>query len=75
MSEYQYYEFQAIDRPLTEEEQQAVSQLSTPSLAGGFRLPLGRLPGESGTDPGSLLRRYAVRRQLGQPPTDVSLPC
>jgi hypothetical protein len=29
MSEYQYYEFQAIDRPLTEEEQQAVSQLSS----------------------------------------------
>jgi hypothetical protein len=24
LSEYQYYEFQAIDRPLTEEEQQAV---------------------------------------------------
>ena len=29
MSEYQYYEFQAIDRPLTEEEQAAVSQLSS----------------------------------------------
>jgi hypothetical protein len=29
MSEYQYYEFQAIDRPLTEEEQQAVAQLSS----------------------------------------------
>jgi hypothetical protein len=29
MSEYQYYEFQAIDRPLTEEEQRAVSQLSS----------------------------------------------
>jgi CTP:molybdopterin cytidylyltransferase MocA len=29
MSEYQYYEFQAIDRPLTEEEQQAVSRLSS----------------------------------------------
>jgi hypothetical protein len=29
MSEYQYYEFQAIDRPLTDEEQQAVSQLSS----------------------------------------------
>jgi len=25
MSGYQYYEFQAIDRPLTEEEQQAVA--------------------------------------------------
>jgi len=29
MSEYQYYEFQAIDRPLTDKEQQAVSQLSS----------------------------------------------
>lgn len=26
MSEYQYYEFQAVDRPLTEEEQQAVAR-------------------------------------------------
>ncbi len=29
MSEYQYYEFQAIDRPLTPEEQAAVSRLSS----------------------------------------------
>ena len=29
MSEYQYYEFQAIDRPLTEEEQRSVAQLSS----------------------------------------------
>jgi hypothetical protein len=29
MSEYQYYEFQAIDRPLTDEEQQAVARLSS----------------------------------------------
>ncbi len=29
MSEYQYYEFQAIDRPLTPEEQQSVAQLSS----------------------------------------------
>ena len=29
MSTYQYYEFQAIDRPLTEEEQQAVAGLSS----------------------------------------------
>lgn len=29
MSEYQYYEFQAIDRPLTPEEQQAVARLSS----------------------------------------------
>ncbi len=29
MSEYQYYEFQAIDRLLTEEEQAAVNRLSS----------------------------------------------
>ena len=29
MSEYHYYEFQAIDRPLTDEEQRAVSSLSS----------------------------------------------
>ena len=29
MSEYQYYEFQAIDRPLTGEEQRAVARLSS----------------------------------------------
>ena len=29
MSEYQYYEFRAIDRPLTKEEQRAVSSLSS----------------------------------------------
>jgi len=29
MSEYQYYEFQAIDRPLTQEERAAIGQLSS----------------------------------------------
>lgn len=29
MSEYQYYEFQTIDRPLTEDEQAAISELSS----------------------------------------------
>jgi hypothetical protein len=29
MSEYQYYEFQALDRPLTREEQRAVAKLSS----------------------------------------------
>ncbi|MBU1877982.1 MAG: hypothetical protein KJ734_03435, partial [Chloroflexi bacterium] len=29
MSEYQYYEFQALDRPLTDEEQQVVASLSS----------------------------------------------
>ena len=29
MSTYQYYEFQAVDRPLTAEEQQAIAKLSS----------------------------------------------
>ena len=29
MSEYQYYEWQAVDRPLTQQEQKAVSGLSS----------------------------------------------
>ncbi len=29
MSEYQYYEFQAIDRPLTEDEQAEIAKLSS----------------------------------------------
>jgi hypothetical protein len=29
MSEYQYYEFQAIDRPLTNDEQVAINNLSS----------------------------------------------
>jgi hypothetical protein len=29
MSEYQYYEFQAIDKPLTEKDMQALRNLST----------------------------------------------
>ncbi|MFM6321848.1 MAG: hypothetical protein ACKPGT_21645 [Microcystis sp.] len=29
MSEYQYYEFQAIDRPLTQEERAAIGELSS----------------------------------------------
>ena len=49
MSEYQYYEFQTVDRPLTDQEQEAVGKLSshievsptravvTYSFGGGFR--------------------------------------
>lgn len=29
MSEYQYYEFQSVDRPLTQSEQEAISKLSS----------------------------------------------
>jgi hypothetical protein len=36
MSEYQYYEFQAIDRPLTPEEQEKVSRLSSRTEATAY---------------------------------------
>ena len=29
MSEYQYYEFQILDRPLTDEEQEVISNISS----------------------------------------------
>ena len=58
MSEYQYYEFQAVDRPLTEEEQQAVAQLSSrvdphPRQA-VFVYNWSNLPG----DPAEILTQY-----------------
>jgi hypothetical protein len=49
MSEYQYYEFQAIDRPLTREEQEAVASLSSAWSripARDVCLQLRRLPGQ-----------------------------
>ncbi len=36
MSEYQYYEFQAVDRPLTPEEQAEVSSLSSRTTASAY---------------------------------------
>jgi hypothetical protein len=36
MSEYQYYEFQAVDRPLTPEEQAKVSSLSSRTTASAY---------------------------------------
>ena len=58
MSEYRYYEFQAIDRPLTEEEQQAVARLSSrvephPRRA-VFTYSYSSFPG----DPEKVLARY-----------------
>jgi hypothetical protein len=58
MSEYQYYEFRAIDRPLTEEEQQAVARLSSrvdphPWRA-VFTYSWSDFPGQ----PGEVLARY-----------------
>ncbi len=40
MSEYQYYEFLAIDRPLTAQEVDALMGLSTQNLGSGYGCPL-----------------------------------
>ena len=58
MSEYQYYEFQALDRPLTESEQAYIRSLSrrvslTPTQA-IFTYQYGNFPG----DPKKILRMY-----------------
>ena len=58
MSEYQYYEFQALDRPLTESEQAYIRSLSrrvslTPTQA-IFTYQYGNFPG----DPKRILEKY-----------------
>jgi hypothetical protein len=58
MSEYQYYEFQAIDRPLTVAEKTAISQLSSrvkpTANRAKFTYSHGDLPG----DPKQVLAKY-----------------
>ncbi|PSB44905.1 hypothetical protein [Chamaesiphon polymorphus] len=58
MSEYQYYEFQAIDRPLTATEKTAISQLSSrvkpTAHCAKFTYSHGDLPG----DPKQVLAKY-----------------
>jgi hypothetical protein len=58
MSEYQYYEFQAIDRPLTQAERTAISQLSSrvkpTAIKASFTYSYGDFPG----DPKRLLVQY-----------------
>ncbi len=58
MSEYQYYEFQALDRPLTQAERAAISQLSSrvkpTATSASFTYSYGDFPGE----PKKLLAQY-----------------
>jgi hypothetical protein len=58
MSEYQYYEFQAIDRPLTEKEQTKIERLSSRVILSAtqaiFTYNYGDLPG----DPEKLVEKY-----------------
>ena len=58
MSEYQYYEFQAIDRPLTQEERAAICELSSrvkpTATSASFTYSYGNFRG----DPKQVLARY-----------------
>ena len=69
MSEYQYYEFAAIDRPLSEKQMSEVRALSTraeiTSTSFLQRVPLGRLQGRSAEADPRVLRCVPVLRQLG----------
>lgn len=58
MSEYQYYEFQTIDRPLTKAEQQAVSLLSSRVQLSSTRARFTYSYGDFRGDPKELLVQY-----------------
>ena len=58
MSEYQYYEFQIIDRPLTKAEQQAVSLLSSRVQLSSTRAIFTYSYGDFRGDPKELLVQY-----------------
>jgi hypothetical protein len=58
MSEYQYYEFQTIDRPLIKAEQQAVSLLSSRVQLSSTRAIFTYSYGDFRGDPKELLVQY-----------------
>ena len=72
MSEYQYYEFMTIDRPLTEGEMGELRGISTRAdiTTTSFinRVQLGRPQGQSGQAPPALFRCFCVCCQLGYAP-------
>lgn len=58
VSEYQYYEFQAIDRPLTEDERAAVGQLSSRVELSSTRAVFTYSYGDFRGDPKQVLAKY-----------------
>ncbi|OLL89761.1 hypothetical protein Ae406Ps2_6073c [Pseudonocardia sp. Ae406_Ps2] len=58
MSEYQYYEFLALDRPLTEREQAEVRALSTRAQISATRFTNEYHWGDFGGDPLRMVERY-----------------
>jgi hypothetical protein len=58
MSEYQYYEFQAIDRPLSEKEQAEVGSLSSRAEVTSTRAVFTYSYGDFRSDPEKVLQKY-----------------
>ena len=58
MSEYQHYEWQTVDRPLTEDEQEAVSRLSSHIEVSSSRAVVTYAYGEFKHDPRTVLARF-----------------
>ena len=58
MSEYQYYEWQSVDRPLTEAEQTAVSKLSSHIEVSSSRAVVTYSYGDFKHDPRTVLARF-----------------
>ncbi|HYD06530.1 MAG TPA: hypothetical protein VEC60_12435 [Reyranella sp.] len=58
MSEYQYYEFHAIDRPLSDADQRALRKLSTRARISATSFKNSYDWGDFGGDPAELMRRW-----------------
>lgn len=58
MSEYQYYEFQAIDRPLSEADRQALRDLSTRARITAISFTNSYEWGDFKGDPAKLMERW-----------------
>ncbi|MBU2547626.1 MAG: hypothetical protein KKB20_04365 [Proteobacteria bacterium] len=61
MSEYQYYEFLAVDRPLTSEEMAGLRRISTRADIDRFVVPLLESPKQTAI--GDLLRHSLQKHQ------------
>ena len=76
MSEYQYYEFTAVDRPLTGREQAELRSLSTRAdiTATSFvnTYEWGDFKGDPREADGAVLRRAPVPGELGHPPAHAA---
>ena len=74
MSEYQYYEFQAIDRPLGEADREALRTLSTRARITATSFTNHYEWGDFKGDPQRLMERWfdlpSLSRQLGNAPAD-----